>query len=86
MGNRKFLPILLIGGIALIVIVALSNSIFLTIQAGEAGVIFRKFSGGLDKENVYQQGFQVIAPWNTMFVYDIKQQTAEESHGNIDIN
>ena len=86
MDNRKFLPILLIGGIALIVIVALSNSIFLTIQAGEAGVIFRKFSGGLDKENVYQQGFQVIAPWNTMFVYNIKQQTAEESMDVLDKN
>ncbi len=86
MDNRKFLPILLVGGIALIVIVALSNSIFLTIQAGEAGVIFRKFSGGLDKENVYQQGFQVIAPWNTMFVYNIKQQTAEESMDVLDKN
>ncbi len=86
MDNRKFLPILLIGGIALIVIVALSNSIFLTIQAGEAGVIFRKFSGGLDKENVYGQGFQVIAPWNTMFIYNIKQQTAEESMDVLDKN
>ena len=68
----------------MIILVALSGSIFLTIQPGEAGIIFRKFSGGLDKDNVYNQGFQVIAPWNTMHVYNIKQQTAEESMDVLD--
>ena len=84
MDNRKYLPLMVIGGIALLVIVMLSNSIFLTIDAGHAGVIFKKFSGGLVKTPVYGQGFHVIAPWNTMYVYDIREQVAEESMDVLD--
>ena len=86
MDNRRYLPLLIVGGIGLIVILLLSNSIFLTIEPGKAGVLFRKFGGGLDKENIYYQGFQVIAPWNTMFIYDVREQTAEESMDVLDKN
>jgi len=86
MDYKKYLPIIIIGGIALIVIIALSNSIFLTIQPGETGVLFRKFSGGLDKDKIYEQGFHIIAPWNTMHVYNVKEQTAEESMDVLDKN
>ena len=86
MDNRKYLPIVLISAIGLIVIVAFGSSIFLTIQAGEAGVIFKRFGGGLDKESVYGQGFHIISPWNTMHVYNIKEQTAEESMDILDKN
>lgn len=86
MDYKKYLPIILIGGIGLIVIIALSNSIFLTIQPGETGVLFRKFSGGLDKDKIYEQGFHIIAPWNTMHVYNVKEQIAEESMDVLDKN
>ena len=64
--------------ISLIVIVSLSNSLFLTIDAGERGVIFKRFGGGLDKESIYKPGFHVIAPWNKMFVYGVREQQLEE--------
>ncbi len=86
MDNRKFLPVIVIGIVGLILIVALSSSIFLTIQPGETGVLFRKFSGGLEKDIIYEQGFHVIAPWNTMHVYNVKEQTAEESMDVLDKN
>jgi len=41
MDYKKYLPFILIGGIGLIVIIALSNSIFLTIQPGETGIILK---------------------------------------------
>jgi regulator of protease activity HflC (stomatin/prohibitin superfamily) len=50
----------------------LTNTTFLTIDAGEKGVIFKRFGGGLEKDNIYDQGFHVIAPWNKMYVYDIR--------------
>ncbi|MDF1694424.1 MAG: prohibitin family protein [Saprospiraceae bacterium] len=62
----------------LFLFIALTNTTFLTIDAGEKGVLFKKFSGGLDKENVYPQGFHVVAPWNTMFIYDIRTNEAFE--------
>lgn len=64
--------------ILLIVIVSFSNAIFLTIDAGERGVLFQRFGGGLDKENIYNPGFHVIAPWNEMYRYEVREKQLEE--------
>ena len=65
--------------IVFIFLIIISSSTFLTIDAGERGVLFRRFSGGLDKENMYQPGFHVVAPWNRMYVYDVREKQLEES-------
>ncbi|HHJ51036.1 MAG TPA: prohibitin family protein [Phaeodactylibacter sp.] len=62
-----------------IVVIILANSTFLTIDAGERGVLFRRFGGGLDKERIYEPGFHMVAPWNTMYVYDIREKQIEET-------
>lgn len=79
MDNRKLLPIVVITVIALIVVVGLSSSIFYTIQSNERAVIFKKFSGGLDKDNIVQPGFNIKAPWNDLYVYDVSENQAEET-------
>lgn len=79
MKQRSLTSLMIFGIIGLILIVSLSNSIFLTIDAGEKGVLFKRFSGGLDKEKIYDQGFHVIAPWNTMYVYNVREQQQEEA-------
>lgn len=86
MDNKKLLPLIAVGVVGLILVIALSNSIFVTIQPGFRGVLFKKFGGGLDKENVFGQGFHVLAPWNTMHLYDVKEQTTEESMDVLDKN
>lgn len=63
-----------LGFLALMFFVILTNTTFLTINAGENGVLFKRFGGGLDKEKVYSQGFHVVAPWNKMFIYDTRIQ------------
>ncbi|MEM6769912.1 MAG: prohibitin family protein, partial [Bacteroidota bacterium] len=68
----------IIGFFALVALLMFSNSTFVTIDSGERGVIFRPFSSGLDKENVYQPGFHVVAPWNDMYVYEIREKQLEE--------
>ena len=71
--ENQGLPKAIVMGIAgLIFIVLFGSSMFYTVEPGEKGVIFRKFGGGLDKEFIYGQGFHIIAPWNTLHVYDIK--------------
>jgi len=57
-----------------------------TIQPGERGVIFRKFTTGLDKENIFPPGFTIIAPWNEMYLYEVKEQKEEESMDVLDKN
>ena len=58
--------------------IALTNTTFLTIDPGEKGVLFKRFGGGLDKEKVYDQGFQVVMPWNNMYIYDVRTNEAFE--------
>ncbi len=78
MNQSKFISFGSMVVIGVIVLLALSNSIFKTVEAGEKGVIFRKFGGGLDKDKIFDQGFHVIAPWNTLFIYDVRTNEAFE--------
>jgi len=64
--------------VGLIFVLLLSNATFLTIEAGERGVLFKRFGGGLIKEKIYEPGFHIVAPWNTMFVYDVREKQLEE--------
>jgi regulator of protease activity HflC (stomatin/prohibitin superfamily) len=64
--------------IGLIFVLILSNATFLTIEAGERGVLFKRFGGGLDKTNIYDPGFHIVAPWNSMYVYDVREKQIEE--------
>ena len=63
----------------LIIILVFTNATFLTLQPGERGVLFQRFSGGLDTENIYQPGFHIIAPWNEMYRYEVREQAVEEA-------
>jgi len=65
--------------VGFLLLIVLTSGAFVTIEAGERGVLFRKFGGGLDKENIYTPGFQVIAPWNTMYRYSVRETQLEEA-------
>jgi len=76
--GRRWMPTLIFVFIGFVLLIILTSSTFLTIEAGERGVIFRPFSTGLDKENIYPPGFHVVAPWNTMYIYDVREKQLEE--------
>jgi regulator of protease activity HflC (stomatin/prohibitin superfamily) len=63
-------------GAGFLLIFILWSSIAITIDPGEKGVLFRRFGGGLVMDKSYDQGFHLIAPWNKMYVYDVKIQEA----------
>jgi regulator of protease activity HflC (stomatin/prohibitin superfamily) len=86
MENKKFLPLIVTGIVALVIIVYFSNNIFYTLQPGERAVVFKKFGEGLDKDNILIPGFHIIAPWNQMIVYDVKEQKTEETMDVLDKN
>ena len=75
----SMLKTIIIGFVIFVVVAITFGSSFLTIDAGNKGVLFRKFGGGIDMEKQYGPGFHVIAPWNTMYVYDVRKQQAEEA-------
>ncbi|MDX2249233.1 MAG: prohibitin family protein [Bacteroidia bacterium] len=60
--------------IGFILLITITSGTFITIQAGQQGVLFKKFSGGVDVSQTYPPGFHVIAPWNTMVRYNTRLQ------------
>lgn len=87
--KKQFSSILILGGIIFVVLILFGSSMFYTLKPGERGVIFRRFSTSeekLDKVNVFAPGFHIIAPWNDLYVYDVKEQTSEETMDVLDKN
>ena len=84
MNNRRFLPYIILGVIALFVIMGISRSIFYTIGPSERAIIFYKFGVGLDKDNVIAQGFHMKAPWNELFVYSVNETSSDENMDVLD--
>ena len=79
MENQGLPKAMVMGIIGFIFLFLFGSSIFVTIESGEKGVLFKKFGGGLQKDVTYGQGFHIVAPWNDMFVYDVKiQETFEK--------
>jgi len=60
--------------LSLVVLAALSPRMLITIDAGHEGVLFRRFHGGTDIERPYDEGFHIIAPWDSMYIYDARYQ------------
>ena len=78
MNQNKIASLGIITFVLIILLIALSNSLFVTIDAGYRGVLFKRFGGGLDMTSApYDQGFHVIAPWNKLYIYDVRINQAE---------
>ena len=63
------------------VIVALllfSSRMFFVIDPGERAVVFNTISGKLSKDDIEGTGLKMIAPWNNLFKYEVKEQSREE--------
>ena len=76
--TKKFRPLIILGA-AVVILVMFWGSITVKIEPGHAGVVFRQFGIGLDKETVFYEGFQFILPWNEMIIYEVRQQEVLES-------
>lgn len=47
----------------------------ITIGSGEAGVLYKTFDGGVVTDQPpLGEGFHIVAPWNKVIVYEIRQQ------------
>ena len=83
MNNRRFLPFIILGVIALFILAGLSSSIFYKLGPSERAVIFYPFGNGLDKGTIIEPGTHLKAPWNDVIIYEIAEISSEE---NMDIN
>jgi len=73
---KGILPIIFLAVIAII----LFSKSMITIDAGEAGVLWKRFGGGVvTREPALGEGFHVVAPWNKVYVYEVRQQELFEN-------
>jgi len=84
--NQKVNPFIVIAGAVFFFLMLVGSQVAVTINPGERAIIFRKFTTGLDKEQIFQPGFHLIAPWNNIYVYEVKEQKVEESMDILDKN
>ena len=68
---KTLMPLIILG---VVLIIFLSKST-VTIDAGEAGVLWKRFDGGVVvNEPPLGEGFHIVAPWNEVIVYEVRQQ------------
>ena len=78
---------IIITAIAIVIFLLIfGNRMFSIIKPGERGVVFHTITGELDKENIRQTGLVIIAPWDKLFIYDVKEQQREETMDVLDKN
>jgi regulator of protease activity HflC (stomatin/prohibitin superfamily) len=61
-----------------IVFLLLASRMVLTIRSGEAGVLFRRFTG-TETTRIYTEGLHIIFPWDVMHIYNTRLQTQERN-------
>ena len=61
--------------IAIIIVIIVLAKSAVTIGPGQAGVLYKTFDNGVvtDKPPM-GEGFHIVAPWNKVFVYEVRQQ------------
>lgn len=58
-----------------ILLFVLWSRIFITVESGQAAILFKRFSGTqIDK--IYEEGFHAFLPWNVVYVYEVRKQVA----------
>jgi regulator of protease activity HflC (stomatin/prohibitin superfamily) len=57
----------------------------ITVSSGQVGVLWKRFGGGtvLDPRQLKNEGFNLILPWNRVFLYDLRLQSFTEPYNAI---
>lgn len=67
-----------------ILLLLFSSKMFYIIRPGERAVLFHTISGELERDNIIGTGLKIIAPWNNLYRYDVKEQKSEETMDVLD--
>ncbi len=70
--------LLLTGFVLILLLLVFWPRMVFVIESGHAGVVYRTFWGGTVTNTVRDEGLQVILPWNTMTIYDVRLQQVEQ--------
>src|SRR5438552_2869488 len=68
--------------VATLVAIVLYPHMVIMVPSGDVGVLWKRFGGGtvLDPRRLKNEGFNLILPWNQVFLYDLRRQSFTESY------
>lgn len=84
--KRRLLTILVVVMVLVMLILFFYRDIFITVQAGNAGVLFERFGNGTKLDKAYPEGTYMVFPWNHMYIYDVRMQERTDSMAVISNN
>src|SRR4029077_7652853 len=83
---ERYLPMVVVYlMVATLVAIVLYPHMAVTVPSGQVGVLWKRFGGGtvLDPRKLKNEGFNLILPWNEVFLYDLRLQSFTESYNAI---
>ncbi len=83
---ENYLPMVVIYlMVATLMAIVLYPHMVVTVPSGEVGVLWKRFGCGtvLDPRRLKNEGFNLILPWNQVFLYDLRLQSFTESYNAI---
>ena len=83
---EQHLPVLVIYLlVATLIGVVLAPFVLVTVPSGYVGVLWKRFGGGtvLDPHKLKAEGMRITLPWNVVFLYDLRLQSATETYNAI---
>jgi len=66
--------VLLASGVVLFAVLYFWPSVFVTIESGQVGVMYRRFFGGTVTDRLLGEGLRFVPPWDKLFVYNVRLQ------------
>jgi regulator of protease activity HflC (stomatin/prohibitin superfamily) len=71
--------------VATLIGVVLAPFMLITVPSGYVGVLWKRFGGGtvLDPRRLKAEGLRITLPWNRVFLYDLRLQSATETYNAI---
>jgi regulator of protease activity HflC (stomatin/prohibitin superfamily) len=82
--DRNLMRITVAVMVAAFLFLLLINRIVVTVPAGHAGVLWKRFGGGTVVDRIYGEGIRLILPWNEMTIYDMRFQHVQDEYEVVD--
>jgi regulator of protease activity HflC (stomatin/prohibitin superfamily) len=84
---KKFSLPVTIGCLLILLIIGFFwNRIVVSIGSGEAGVLWKRFGDGTVIDRFYDEGVHFVAPWDKMYIYNIRNQEVKDSIDVLSVN
>lgn len=68
-----------VAGVLAFLFLYLTPDILITVKSGEVGVLYRRLAGGTQTDRVIGEGLTFVAPWDLLFIYNVRVQECKHT-------